>query len=271
MKTVLEPLDAGPPGPPGPRRGSHPARMTGTLPFARGSVPARRRLPGNLAWLTVAMLGLGLGLGSIADAQPRRGDGSGASAPPATERREQIKKKIRAIRAYKLTEDLALDEQTAGRLFPVLSHYDDEIDKLLEKRVDVNHRLRRADTLNDPKAVERLLDEAVANQRGFAEVQDKRIADLRRVLTPVQAAKLLVVLPDLERQIQRQLRKAIVQQRNAAGSAGDTDDDQESDERATPPPPRPPRRREAPPGARGAPSNAPGNTPPCNPNTEPCR
>src|SRR5512140_3442717 len=110
-----------------------------------------RRVP----WLAVVVLGLSLGFGlgfeATAGAQPRRG-GGGGSAATATERREQIKKKIRAMRAYTLTEELALDEQTAGKLFPVLSRYDDETDKLLEKRVDVQRRLRHADSLKDPKA-----------------------------------------------------------------------------------------------------------------------
>jgi len=243
------------------------------------------------AWLAALAFGLGLGVGSTALAQPRRGgdgpaerrDGGGPGAP--AERRERIKKKIRAMRAYTLTEALALDEPTAGRLFPMLARYDDETDKLLEKRVDIQRRLRHADSLKDPRAVEHLIDEAVAIQRGFWDLEDKRVADLRKILTPGQTAKLLVVLPALERKIQNQLRKAIVQRRGgpsglSSGSAGsngsgggsldDADDDQEPDE-APPPSKASPQRHEAPMAPRPGPSNAPGNTPPCNPNTEPCR
>jgi hypothetical protein len=256
--------------------------------IARQGRPAGRapRHPGGrtAAWLAALAFGLGLGVGSTALAQPRRGgdapaerrDGGG---PGQAERREQIKKKIRAMRAYTLTETLALDEPTAGRLFPMLARYDDETDKLLEKRVDIQRRLRHADSLKDPRAVERLIDEAIAIQRGFWDLEDKRVADLRKILAPGQTAKLLVVLPALERKIQNQLRKAIVQRRGAGGvgssgsgggSIDDADDDQEPDE--IPPPPKgPPRRREAPMAPRPGPSNAPGNTPPCNPNTEPCR
>lgn len=226
-----------------------------------------------VVWL--AVVGLGLGLAQGAGAQPRRGQGDATTerreaGPATTERREQIKKKIRALRAYTLTEELALDEQTAGRLFPVLARFDDETDRLLEKRVDVQRRLRRADSLRDGRAIERLIDEAVANQRGFWELEDKRLAELRKILTPIQAARLLVVLPALERRIQNQLRKAIVSRRpGGSGANADTiDDDQEPDEVPTRPPPR---RREAPLAPRRDPSNAPGNTPPCDPNTQPCR
>jgi len=223
----------------------------------------------------------GFGLAGTARAQPRRsgpaasaapaerGDGDDDSgAPGRRDRREQIKKKIRALRAYTLTEELRLDELTASRLFPVLSRYDDETDRLLEKRVDVQRRLRRADAVRDARAIERVIDEAVANQRGFWELEDKRIAELRKILTPIQTAKLLVVLPALERKIQNQLRKAIVQRANPRPS--DDDDDLQPDE-VRPPPSPPRRRREGPLAPRGSASNAPGNTAPCSPNTEPCR
>ena len=213
----------------------------------------------------------GPGLVREAAAQPRRGDPAGGPAErrgsaDSRDRREQIKKKIRALRAYTLTEELALDEQTAARLFPLLARYDDDFDRLLEQRVEVQRRLKRVAN-QEPRAVERVIDEAIANQRGFWDLQDKRVQALRKILTPGQTAKLLVVLPAIERRIENQLRKAIVQRR--PGSAADDDDDQEPDE-LTAPPPRP-RRREAPLAPRGDRSNAPGNTAPCDPSAGPCR
>ena len=75
-------------------------------------------------------------------------------APGAAEnRRERIKKKIRALRAYTLTEELSLDEVTAGKLFPVLAKYDDVLDKLLQARADLERRLKNADAIKDPRAV----------------------------------------------------------------------------------------------------------------------
>jgi hypothetical protein len=226
-------------------------------------------------------LGLGLGLAPLASAQPRRGDGAGPAerrVVDSHERREQIKKRIRALRAYTLTDELQLDEQTAARLFPLLSRYDDDFDKLLEQRVNVQRRLKYVDTLKDARAVDRLIDEALANQRGFWDLQDKRVQALRKILTPAQMAKLLVALPVLERRIENQLRKAIVQRRPGSGAAAagaaaagavDDDDDPEADE--VPPPKQRPRRREAPLAPHGRRSNAPGNTPPCDPTDASCR
>lgn len=223
-------------------------------------------------WIAL-MLPLAIGVAAPrAEAQPRRAPTAEAPPPgPAADRREQIKKRIRSVRAFTLTEALSLDETTAGRLFPMLARFDDETDKLLQRRVEIQRRLRRADTMRDPRQVDRVIDDAIANQRAFWDLEDKKIAELRKVLTPAQTAKLLIVLPALERKIQNQLRKAIAQRRPGAGpgpgAADDLDDDELPDEQ----PVRPRNRREAPLAPRGGASNAPGNTAPCDPSAGPCR
>ena len=156
-----------------------------------------------------------------ASAQP----GPGPAPAPAVDRREAIKKKIRAMRAYTLTEELQLDEKTAGKLFPVLAKWDDVTDKLLVQRVDLTRQLRQSDQLRDPKAIERLIDDAVANQKAFWDLEDKRLVELRRILTPVQTARLLIVLPEFERKIQNQLRRAIQKKPRAAQRPQPDDDD----------------------------------------------
>lgn len=198
-----------------------------------------RRRPASVLvrglWVTLA-----LALGApAAGAQPRQGPAPApAPAPnapvPNAQRREQIKKKIRSLRAYALTTELNLDEKMGSRLWPVLAKYDDEIDKLLQQRVDVHRRLATADQLKDPRAQDRLIDEALANQKAFWSVEERRLAELRKILTPAQTTRLLVVLPAFERKIQNQLRRAIV--RRAAPPDPDGDDLDDDDD--GPPPPR---------------------------------
>jgi hypothetical protein len=156
--------------------------------------------------------------------------------PPAEKRREKIKQRIRALRAYTLTEELSLDEATAGKLFPVLAKYDDVFDKLLQQRADLERRLKDADSIRDPRALDKLVDDAVANQRAFWDTEAARLAELRKILTPAQTARLLVVLPALERKIQNQLQRAIRGGKGRKGAPADDDDDD-----APAPPPRPPR------------------------------
>jgi len=188
-------------------------------------------------------------------AQP--GPGPGPGAAKAAERREKIKQRVFALRAYTLTSELQLDEATASKLFPVLAKFDGEFEKLLVARVDITRRLRAVDTIKDPKAVNKLIDEAAANQRALWDIEEKRLVELRKILTPQQTARLLVVLPALERKIQNQLRKAIQrpklrrQQAPVDPYADDEDDDPFDD--------APPAKQ------RPATKAAPGGKAPCNP------
>jgi hypothetical protein len=154
---------------------------------------------------------------SVAAAQPAPpGGGAGGARPANSLRREEIKRRIRSLRAYALTSELGLDERAGTRLWPILARYDDEIDKLVQQRVEVNRRLRDARQLRDPRALDRLVDDAIANQRAFWSLEERRLIELRRILPPLQVAQLLVVLPAFERKIQSQLRRAIVRRGPAA-------------------------------------------------------
>jgi hypothetical protein len=85
-----------------------------------------------MRWLAIAVV---LSIAAPAWSQPA----AQPQAAPA-DRHEKIKKRIRALRAYTLTEELSLDEATAAKLFPMLAKYDDEFDKLLVARIDLEKR-----------------------------------------------------------------------------------------------------------------------------------
>jgi hypothetical protein len=143
---------------------------------------------------------------------PRQGPG--VVVPPAgppvqkETKQERVKKRVRMMRAMALTEELGLDSAGAGRLFPLLEKYDAEFDRLLVERGQLQHQLDGADG-KPPKQIDKLIDDSLANQRKFWDLEDKRVAELRKILTPAQVARVLVVLPVLERKIQNQLRNAV--------------------------------------------------------------
>ena len=180
-------------------------------------------------------------------------------APPqdrAEQRREKIKERIRALRAYTLTTELSLDEKTAAKLFPTLAKFDNEFDKLLQQRIDIQRRLDGAGALKDTKAIDKLIDEAVANQRALWDTEDKRLGELRKILTPAQTARVLVVLPAMERKIQNQLRKAVQRQQRKLGKAAQPvdpydDDDAELGTNPFAPPPTPAKKQPAKPAPQG--------------------
>jgi hypothetical protein len=175
-------------------------------------------------------LALASGLASTAAAQPRRD--TPAAGARADERRERIKKRIRALRAYTLTDELGLDEATAAKVFPILSKYDDQIGKQLAARHKLRGDLDAATARGDTKAIDPLIDDLVANQKALWAIDEKRFAELRKVLSPQQAAKLLVVLPALERKVQRLLERAVSGREpgRGRGRGRDRDDDDDDDD-----------------------------------------
>ena len=131
--------------------------------------------------------------------------GAPAAGPPDTRTPEQLRKEVlermRALRAFKIVEELKLDETASARLFPVLAKFDEKEMVLAAERRDIIRDLRtlvdapRPDDAKIGKAIERLL----ANRARRHDLHDEQIKEVRRVLTPVQQAKLVLLLPRLER------------------------------------------------------------------------
>ncbi|HTR55549.1 MAG TPA: hypothetical protein VMJ10_32955 [Kofleriaceae bacterium] len=124
------------------------------------------------------------------------------------ERRERIKRRIQQVRNNELIDKLGLDEQTAGKLLLVYARYDDAFDRLLVARAEILGRLKNGDRMAKPD-LDKAIDDAVANQNALWEVETKRLGEVRKILTPQQVARMLVVMPALERKIQNQLMRAI--------------------------------------------------------------
>jgi hypothetical protein len=148
-------------------------------------------------------IAIAIGASSIVAAQPPIG------AQQQQLRRDRIKRRIQALRAGMLIEKVGVEEQLSGKVLAVFAKYDDEFEKLLIARVELNRRLS-AVTAKDAKAsVDKLIDDRIANQRATWDVESRRLDELRKLLTPQQTARLVVELPLLERRIQNQMRRAI--------------------------------------------------------------
>jgi len=162
-------------------------------------------------------------VGAVASAQPRR--------DPA-HRRDQIKRKIQALRAATLTSELGLDDRALARVLPVLAKFDNVTEALVRERIEIHRHLRTAGGAK-PRDVDRLIDKAIANQKSFWRLEEQRLAELRRILTPKQTARLLIVLPRFERRIQNQLRRALAngaRRRQGTGAPVDPYDDDDGDD-----------------------------------------
>jgi Spy/CpxP family protein refolding chaperone len=168
--------------------------------------------------LLLALAAPSLALPGVAFAQA----GPGKPKPAAAEgKRSRVLEKIRAVRAARIIEALNLDEATATRLFAVLNRYDDQIMALKREVAQLRRNLRAlldAGKL-DEAAAKQAIDRMLAARTQIAKIEDERAAEVRKVLTVRQFATLVLVLPEIERDIEMRIRKALDRRAGGGGAA----------------------------------------------------
>jgi len=150
----------------------------------------------------------------VAAADPQRRPPGASAHAQAGDRRppEQLRKEVldrmRALRAWKIVEELKLDETTSAHLFPILARYDDQELALAAERRDIAEEIRTllAAPRPDDTRLTAAINRMVVNREKRHAMKDERLKELRKVLTPVQQAKLVLLLPRLEREFAQFIR-----------------------------------------------------------------
>lgn len=139
-----------------------------------------------------------------------------AAAGPGERRaaqKDELREKLRTVRIARLVEALDLDADTAARLMPVLDRGYDAISVVTRQSGAARRELRRlvASERPDDARINQLVDLLVANRARIEELTAEMLRGVRQVLTPRQVGKLVLVLPEIERQLQLQIRRAVRQ------------------------------------------------------------
>jgi hypothetical protein len=148
---------------------------------------------------------------------PARAEGPRPVAPAAERKvdkerlREQIMDKLRAERMWKLTEALKLDEVTAARLFPLLAKFDDTERAIAKERGPLARELR--DTLDAPtpdgNRVSGLVDRLIEIRKRRQALEIEKLSAVRKVLSPTQMGKLLLLAPKIDEGFRDRIRQAV--------------------------------------------------------------
>jgi hypothetical protein len=170
----------------------------------------------------ITVLALVLAAGS-AVAQP----GRTAPAQPGAAQADKaaLKKRIRAMRVWYLTEELELDDPTAARLFPILGKYDDQLEALQMEGARLRRELRQGlgRRRGNQADAGRLVDALLAHYDKVYQLQRERIVAARKVLSAAQTGRLILVMPRVDNAIRRQIGKVMrgqaVGKRGARGRA----------------------------------------------------
>ena len=149
-------------------------------------------------------------------------------------KRAKIRQRLRALRAWELTEALDLDEQSAAKLFPILNRFDNRFQKALDANSALRRETRKAlrDPNTNPKKIDALVGKMLKKQRELWDLQEERFREVRKLLTPRQTARIVILLPEIDRKLHRQVRQ-VMRKRGKPGRPGRPND------RPHPPPPPP--------------------------------
>jgi hypothetical protein len=152
-----------------------------------------------------------VGLAGRAETPPRP-KGAHESDHPGLQAIDEVSLgRMRALRAWRVITELELDELSSTRVLPVIARYDEPELALIVEGRGITCELRALTTAvrPDDTRITRALDRLVATRRRRHVLQDERITELRAVLSPVQQARFLLLLPRLQRELAHWERRAI--------------------------------------------------------------
>jgi Spy/CpxP family protein refolding chaperone len=137
---------------------------------------------------------------------------------PAEEKRAEIRKKIEAVRIWRLTDELNLDAPTSAKLASFLNTMDRQRMEIAREQRMTMKELRRL--LNSPKPDEPRLKVALNKlEKSHHDVQllrDKELSGLKDILTIEQQARYLI----FQQEFQREIRQMIAGARWGSGPGG---------------------------------------------------
>ncbi len=138
--------------------------------------------------------------------------------------REEVRSKllarVREVRAKALTDLLKPDAAATAKVVEIAAGFED---RTLQARQEMRqHRQQLEELIKQPRPDDAAINqaiEAVTLQRlRLRQAEDERSAALRKVLTPAQYAKVMIAWPRINRRIQEQLFKALLQSKGGAAA-----------------------------------------------------
>lgn len=135
--------------------------------------------------------------------------------------RQQVIDQMQTMRMWKITEELKLNEATAAQVFPLLARLDEQEREIARERGEIFHQLRNEVQAPAPDSarIGSLIDRFVANRARKVALEQEKLAALRRILTPVQLAKILMLLPRIDEGFRHHIRETMNGGRFGGGGA----------------------------------------------------
>jgi len=129
----------------------------------------------------------------------------------------RVRKKVEALRAWQLSEELDLDEDTSARLFPAMKKADQERWQIEASNRELVKEMARALESRKPDSnrINRILDELQANRRELIRAEERHLERVRQILSPADTARYLMFQIRFQREIKQRAAEAIRDRRQS--------------------------------------------------------
>jgi hypothetical protein len=132
----------------------------------------------------------------------------GLKDPPSRAQFEKTQKRVEALRMWKLTQTIDLNEKTAAKLFPVINEYDRKR-LVTEKKMRKNMRtLRRSVNSASEEDLQNLMKTLKSHHLRLQEIQYEEMNKLRDILTVRDQAKFMIFKQDFDREMKKRIFEA---------------------------------------------------------------
>jgi Spy/CpxP family protein refolding chaperone len=127
----------------------------------------------------------------------------GRGRPMSEKKRVEIRKKVEAVRIWRLTEALKLDANTSAKLSPLLSSFDQQRQAIQQEQMETMRALRLTlkSSQPDEAKLRSLLEKAENSRRAMQNLRGKEIIGLKDILSIEQQARFLIFQQDFQREM----------------------------------------------------------------------
>jgi Spy/CpxP family protein refolding chaperone len=134
----------------------------------------------------------------------------GSGGPMSEEKREEVRKKINAVRIWRLTEALKLDANTSTKLSSLLSSVDHQRRDILREQTGTINILKLAvrSPKPDESQIKISLEKLEKNHQAMQKLTDSERSGLKNILTIEQQARYVVFQHEFTHEIRGMIRGA---------------------------------------------------------------
>jgi len=128
--------------------------------------------------------------------------------PPTKQQRERVRKRIDTLKMWKLTKALDLDETASAKIFPILNRYDKRKAEIHKNLREGMREMKQSLRENKTEELKNTLAKVEENHRALQGINDEEWAELKKVLTVEQQAKLILFRQEFDREVHKLIADA---------------------------------------------------------------